>query len=206
MLGQNVRRWLVVDWRPLSTTALQAYRERRVGIWWTARWCAAPDVLASSREASLFRLKLPEAHPELIDLSTNLVGASGRADALEVKPDRRQRGCPASRENRRCGAPPLAPALPERCLLNSSLSKTIAPGLRLGCVARPAAWLSRVDREPRRPSWALSRLCLRFACEWIEDGTAACRLAWQPEQVTQRWRLAQKLLGSHQQPPRRICG
>ncbi|HCJ28487.1 MAG TPA: hypothetical protein DHV63_04170 [Pseudomonas sp.] len=122
---------MVVDWRPLSTTALQAYRERRVGFWWTARWCAAPDVLASSREASLFRLKLPEAHPELIDLSTNLVGASGRADALDVEPDRRQRGCPASRDNRRCGAPPLAPALPERCLLNSSLSKTIAPGLRL---------------------------------------------------------------------------
>lgn len=92
--------------------------------------------------------------------------------------------------------PPLATALPERCLLVSSLSKTVAPGLRLGFIAGPEAWLSRIDPEAQATSWALSPLCLRIGCDWLEDGTAARRLAWQREQVTRRWRLAQKLLGS----------
>lgn len=92
--------------------------------------------------------------------------------------------------------PPLAAALPERCLLISSLAKTVAPGLRLGFVAGPAEWLSRIDPEAQAASWALSPLCLRIGCEWIEDGTAARRLAWQREQVARRWRLAQKLFGS----------
>lgn len=92
--------------------------------------------------------------------------------------------------------PPLAATLPERTLLISSLSKTVAPGLRLGFIAGPDEWLSRIDPERQATSWALSTLCLQIGCEWLEDGTAARRLAWQREQMTWRWRLAQKLLGS----------
>lgn len=92
--------------------------------------------------------------------------------------------------------PPLAAALPERTLLISSLSKTVAPGLRLGFIAGPDQWLSRIDTERQATSWALSPLCLRIGSDWLEDGTAARRLAWQREQMTRRWRLAQKLLGS----------
>ncbi|MCQ4257054.1 PLP-dependent aminotransferase family protein [Stutzerimonas stutzeri] len=91
--------------------------------------------------------------------------------------------------------PPLASVLPERTLLISSLSKTVAPGLRLGFIAGPENWLSRIDPERQATSWALSTLCLRIASDWLEDGTAARRLAWQREQMTRRWRLAQKLLG-----------
>ena len=92
--------------------------------------------------------------------------------------------------------PPLAAELPDRTLLISSLSKTVAPGLRLGFIAGPDEWLSRIDPERQATSWALSTLCLQIGCEWLEDGTAARRLAWQREQMTRRWRLAQKLLGS----------
>lgn len=96
--------------------------------------------------------------------------------------------------------PPLASALPERTLLISSLSKTVAPGLRLGFIAGSDAWLSRIDPEAQATSWALSSLCLRIGCDWLEDGTAARRLAWQRDQVTRRWRLAQKLLGASSTP------
>ena len=92
--------------------------------------------------------------------------------------------------------PSLASALPERTLVISSLSKTVAPGLRLGFIAGAKVWLSRIDPEAQATSWALSPLCLRIGCEWLEDGAAARRLRWQREQVTRRWRLAQKLLGS----------
>ena len=68
--------------------------------------------------------------------------------------------------------------------------------MRLGFIAGPDEWLSRIDPERQATSWALSTLCLQIGCEWLEDGTAARRLAWQREQMTRRWRLAQKLLGS----------
>jgi DNA-binding transcriptional MocR family regulator len=92
--------------------------------------------------------------------------------------------------------PPLASVLPERALLISSLSKTVAPGLRLGFIAGPEQWLSRIDPEAQATSWTLSPLCLHLGCEWLEDGTAARRLSWQRVQVGRRWRLAQKLLGA----------
>lgn len=96
--------------------------------------------------------------------------------------------------------PPLASLLPERSLLISSLSKTVAPGLRLGFIAGAAQWLSCIDPEAQATSWALSPLCLRIGSEWLEDGTAARRLSWQREQVGRRWRLAQKLLGAVPSP------
>ena len=321
------------------STTMQAYREAARRHLVGGEVGRGTYVLASSREASLFRLKTPDAHPELVDLSTNLpvldpadedmqrsmaalcatgelaslqgypsarslqraqLAVSGwlRARALEIPPqqvllcagaqqgvfaaliglcepgepvlvealtspgikaagrqlrlplhgvamdefgilpddldrlaratsarvavltpcmqnptavsmDARRREAIAAVARRRglliieddiYGAlgdePPLAAELPDRTLLISSLSKTVAPGLRLGFIAGPGEWLSRIDPERQATSWALSTLCLRIGCEWLEDGTAARRLAWQREQVTRRWRLAQKLLGS----------
>src|SRR5690606_38376865 len=63
--------------------------------------------------------------------------------------------------------PSLASALPERTLVISSLSKTVAPGLRLGFIAGAKVWLSRIDPEAQATSWALSPLCLRIGCEWL---------------------------------------
>jgi len=91
--------------------------------------------------------------------------------------------------------PPLAAVLPERTVLVTSLSKTVAPMLRLGFIAGPPALLARIDREAQATSWAVSPLCLALACRWIESGVAARRLAWQREEVRQRWRLARRLLG-----------
>ncbi len=98
--------------------------------------------------------------------------------------------------------PPLAQQLSERCLLVTSLSKTVSPGLRLGVIAGSEQLLARIDREAQATNWAVSPLCLAVACEWIEDGTAQRRLDWQREEVRQRWRLAARLLGPRmpQQP------
>ena len=54
------------------STAMQAYREAARRHLVGGEVGRGTYVLASSREASLFRLKTPEAHPELVDLSTNL--------------------------------------------------------------------------------------------------------------------------------------
>lgn len=94
------------------------------------------------------------------------------------------------------GRPPLFARLGGRGLLLSSLSKTVAAGLRLGWIAGDAHLLEQVDPYAQATHWPVSPLNLQIACDWIEGGTADRRLAWQREEVMQRWRLARKILGS----------
>ena len=41
---------------------------------------------------------------------------------------------------------------------------------------------------------------LAIAGRWIDEGSAERKLAWQREEVQQRWRLAQRLLGAAMRP------
>ncbi len=75
--------------------------------------------------------------------------------------------------------PPLYPLLGEQGIFISSLSKTVAAGLRLGWIAAAPTLLAQIDPHAQASHWPLSPLNLRIACQWIEDGTAARRLAWQ---------------------------
>ncbi|MBC3499569.1 PLP-dependent aminotransferase family protein [Pseudomonas sp. SWRI100] len=91
--------------------------------------------------------------------------------------------------------PPLYPLLGEQGIFISSLSKTVAAGLRLGWIVASPQLLAQVDPHAQASHWPVSPLNLHIACQWIEDGTAARRLAWQRAEITERWRLARRLLG-----------
>nr|WP_290445017.1 MULTISPECIES: PLP-dependent aminotransferase family protein [unclassified Pseudomonas] len=91
--------------------------------------------------------------------------------------------------------PPLYPLLDGRGVLISSLSKTVAAGLRLGWIAARPELLEQVDPHAQATHWSLSPLNLHIACQWIADGTAARRLAWQRQALGERWRLARTILG-----------
>ncbi|QXH57978.1 PLP-dependent aminotransferase family protein [Pseudomonas maumuensis] len=91
--------------------------------------------------------------------------------------------------------PPLYPLLGEHGVLISSLSKTVAAGLRLGWIVARPALLEQIDPYAQATHWSVSPLNLRIACQWIADGTAARRLAWQREELGERWRLARAVLG-----------
>lgn len=93
------------------------------------------------------------------------------------------------------GRPPLYPLLGDQGILISSLSKTVAAGLRLGWIVASPGLLAQVDPHTQASHWSVSPLNLKVACQWIEDGTAARRLAWQREETFERWRLARRLLG-----------
>ncbi|MCU9529809.1 aminotransferase-like domain-containing protein [Pseudomonas mosselii] len=92
--------------------------------------------------------------------------------------------------------PPLYPLLEGRGVLISSMSKTVAAGLRLGWIVARPALLEQIDPYAQATHWSVSPLNLDIACQWISDGTAARRLAWQREELAERWRLARALLGN----------
>ncbi|MNJ11648.1 putative HTH-type transcriptional regulator YjiR [compost metagenome] len=92
--------------------------------------------------------------------------------------------------------PPLWALLGQQSVLVSSLSKTVGAGLRLGWIVADPPLLAKVDPHAQATHWQVSPLNLHIACRWIADGTTARRLAWQREEMGQRWRLARKILGS----------
>ncbi|MFB4392236.1 MULTISPECIES: PLP-dependent aminotransferase family protein [unclassified Pseudomonas] len=91
--------------------------------------------------------------------------------------------------------PALYPLLDGHGVLVTSLSKTVAAGLRLGWIVAPQAVLEQIDPHARATHWSVSPLNLQVAGQWLADGTAARRLAWQREQVGERWKLARRVLG-----------
>jgi DNA-binding transcriptional MocR family regulator len=93
--------------------------------------------------------------------------------------------------------PPLSVLLPDRAILISSFSKTVAAGLRLGYIAASVPLLSKIDPDAQLTHWAVSSLNLMIANQWIENGTAEKRLNWQREEVAQRWHLARKFVGQY---------
>lgn len=92
--------------------------------------------------------------------------------------------------------PALLAQVGERGVLVSSLSKSVAAGLRLGWIVGCPALLERIDPHAQATHWSVSPLDLQIACRWIDDGTAARRVAWQREEVLQRWRMARRMLGA----------
>ncbi len=90
--------------------------------------------------------------------------------------------------------PPLASELPDRSLVVSSLSKTVAPGLRFGMIAGLTPVVQSLASEIHATSWQLSPLMCEIACRWLDSGLAQRRVAWQRAEVERRYRMAEPVL------------
>ena len=55
--------------------------------------------------------------------------------------------------------------------------------------------LDEYKRQAQATRWAVTPLRLALACDWVASGIAERRLAWQLEELQQRWRLAARVLG-----------
>ncbi len=82
------------------------------------------------------------------------------------------------------GLPAFAALYPERSVYISSLSKTVAPGLRVGIIASPPALMPDLLAATQTTNWMAPPLMAELACRWIEDGTAA-QLALERDALTQ---------------------
>jgi DNA-binding transcriptional MocR family regulator len=93
--------------------------------------------------------------------------------------------------------PPLAALLPERVLYLTSLSKTVAPGLRLGFLALPHSLAAEAGSLLHLSAWYLSPLCVKIACRMMASGLASARLDWQRRELVARNRVLDTALGLH---------
>ncbi len=67
---------------------------------------------------------------------------------------------------------PLASEMPDSVVYISSLSKIIAPGLRVGMIAAPPSVFDEVLAASQTTSWMAPPLMAELACLWIRNGTA----------------------------------
>lgn len=99
--------------------------------------------------------------------------------------------------------PPLAALAPEQVRYVTSLSKSVAPGLRIGFLYDATARQQDLIDQFHTTSWLVNPLMARIASEWIHNGIAERRLAWQRKALQRRnLTLAQTLpTCSLNQPP-----
>jgi DNA-binding transcriptional MocR family regulator len=88
--------------------------------------------------------------------------------------------------------PPLCMLAPELVYYVTGLSKTTAPGLRVGFVTAPAIAVERLASAIRTTCWIAPPIAVEIACRWIRDGSAERILhdvrreaAWRRERVLQ---------------------
>ncbi|MGB8840344.1 MAG: PLP-dependent aminotransferase family protein [Aliidongia sp.] len=93
--------------------------------------------------------------------------------------------------------PSLAELAPERVLHVSSLSKCLAPGLRIGFIAAPGGLLERVMMAMRASIWMAPPLMAELTTRWIRSGEAARLATEKRHEAAYRLGLARALFGNH---------
>ena len=89
---------------------------------------------------------------------------------------------------------PLAAILPEQTIYLSSMSKSLFPGMRLGCVVAPPVLLEKIAQVIWTTMIMASPIGADLLSGWIEDGTAARIADWKRHEVSARHEMACRLL------------
>jgi len=89
---------------------------------------------------------------------------------------------------------PLAPLIPHRTVFVTSLSKSLFPGLRLGCVVAPPAVLEKIATAVWTTMLCTSPIGADLLSGWIEDGTAWRIADWKRHEGAARQTMVKRLL------------
>jgi DNA-binding transcriptional MocR family regulator len=92
---------------------------------------------------------------------------------------------------------PLASMAPEHTIFTTSVSKSVAPGLRVGYVHAPERLVPAIRSAVRLSSWMPPPLMGEIVSRWIEDGTAARLNEAQRAHAARRQTMARHALSGH---------
>ncbi|HLZ68221.1 MAG TPA: PLP-dependent aminotransferase family protein [Aliidongia sp.] len=91
---------------------------------------------------------------------------------------------------------PFAALAPERTFLVTSLSKSAAPGLRIGYILAPADRVDRLALAVRSTIWMVPPLMVEIATRWITGGIAERLATAKRREAAHRQVLARRILGA----------
>ena len=89
---------------------------------------------------------------------------------------------------------PLARLIPHRTVFVTSLSKSLFPGLRIGCAVAPPAILERIVSAVWATMISASSIGADLMSGWIEDGTAARIADWKRHEGAARQAIVKRIL------------
>jgi DNA-binding transcriptional MocR family regulator len=89
---------------------------------------------------------------------------------------------------------PVAARLPEQGIVISSLSKAVAPGLRIGYVQAPQDWVGKILAVIRSDCWMTAPLSAEIAARWIAGGEIDRLIAQQRTCIDARQAVAAEVL------------
>jgi DNA-binding transcriptional MocR family regulator len=89
---------------------------------------------------------------------------------------------------------PIAAHAPERTYYLTSVSKTVAPGLRVGYILAPPGESARLAAGLRATTWGAAPLTAEIVTAWIRDGTADALLEARRAEAAARQALAREAL------------
>jgi len=101
--------------------------------------------------------------------------------------------------------PAIVTMAPEITFYITSVSKALAPGLRVGFLLSPPGRAPILAEAVRDTSWMPAPLSTLVATRWIEDGTALRILNAQREELKERNKLAQQILDGLQFNSDPVC-
>ena len=91
--------------------------------------------------------------------------------------------------------PPLTMLAPECTVYISGFSKNIAAGLRVGFIAAPLPWVSKMERVIRATIWNTPGVMTALVSSWIDDGTVVRLEGEKRQDARARQQLAADVLG-----------
>lgn len=90
--------------------------------------------------------------------------------------------------------PPISAFLPDRSMYIISISKSLAPGLRVGYMLAPERFIPRLTSNLWATAGMAGTLGAEVAASWIRDGTADRIVAWRRREAAVRQGIAARAL------------
>jgi DNA-binding transcriptional MocR family regulator len=91
----------------------------------------------------------------------------------------------------------LSALIPDRTVFVTSVSKSLFPGMRLGCAVAPPALLEKISAAVWTTTICVPPISADLLCGWMEDGTALRILEWKRHEVAARQAMATRQLEGH---------